>query len=186
MPNKNVTLEDLAAGVALASGQSHRLVIKRIRAEFIELDELTFHVDSAVFAPLVSDLKFDSTKSQGGAVPKLGGLDVIACALRFAEANASKKLMVIGHTDSSGGSGGNDELSKRRADNVYRFLSGEREAWIESCTRDATKDRQLALRWAHKSAVKHYGRAREGDTDEAPLRVAVRDDQTREPDAVVA
>lgn len=76
-----------------------------------------------------------------------GGLGVIATAYRYAQENADYRLLLAGHTDTSGDDAVNFPLSELRAKNVLHLLLGEREPWVEICgQRSKTEDIQRILK----------------------------------------
>src|SRR4029078_2252215 len=91
MTEPNVTWEELAAGVTRPDGAVHRLVVERVRAHLLEMEDACFHFDSVVMQPKP---RRTVTADGGGDIT---GIAVIAAALRFAEAHPDKRLKIIGH-----------------------------------------------------------------------------------------
>lgn len=134
MPDHVVTLDDLRAGISLSTDASHRLVLKRIPAFFLELS-LGFAAGSAVFSPARWS---DRRASVFVALRK-----IFVYALR----NPDKKLMLVGHSDATEST----KLSEARARNVYALLKGERDEWAELCNaHHQTVDVQSILQWASR------------------------------------
>lgn len=143
MAKPNVTASELRDGVSRSASQRHTLVLDQRIIERVEVDDLSFHFNSPILLPAPSDLEGNP---DGGA---LAGLVVIARVLVHAADNASKEVIVAGHTDTVGPPGANATLSERRATNVLRYLQGDREGWIKACAQFQGRDIQQVLRWAH-------------------------------------
>ena len=62
------------------------------------MEDIHFHHNSAVVLPWRYGENADTSADED----RLSGLSVIAAALRYAKANPGKKLLLAGHTDSSG------------------------------------------------------------------------------------
>jgi hypothetical protein len=140
MVNVRGTFEDLQAGVTLSTHEAHVLVLRKRVAAIIEMDDLNFHSASAVVLPVPPPA---GEWEQG----HIGGLDCIARCLAYSQ-ESGHQLMVIGHTDSTGGSDANLTLSERRAENARRLLTGDKSAWAEACNEShRVEDYQLILAW---------------------------------------
>jgi N-acetyl-anhydromuramyl-L-alanine amidase AmpD len=158
MTEPNVTWEELAAGVTKPDGAVHRLVVERVRAHLLELEDVCFHFDSVV---MQAKPRRTVTAESGG---DLTGIAVIAAALRFAEAHPGKRLKIIGHTDTSGSRSYNQTLSEDRAKNVHAVLTGDRDGWASACqARHRVEDWQRILKWVHEA---HGWDCDPGDVDD--------------------
>jgi len=78
-------------------------------------------------------------------------LVALAHVFRFAEAHPGLKVLIVGHTDTVGGSGVNLKLSDKRAENVLRFLQGDRDGGVKTCEHSQVRDVQLVLDWAARA-----------------------------------
>jgi N-acetylmuramoyl-L-alanine amidase len=146
MTKPNVTWEELAAGVARPDGAVHRLVVERVHAHRLEMEDAHFHFDSVV----MQAKPWRTVTADGGG--EITGIAVIAAALRFAEGHADKRLKIIGHTDTSGSPGYNQTLSEDRAKNVHAVLTGDRDGWAGACqARHRVEDWQRILKWVHEA-----------------------------------
>lgn len=145
MPTPNVTLEQLDAGITRPAGKLHQLVLKRIPAQILE-GRIGFRHNSAAFLPVPP-----SRIAEDDATVHPSPLAVLRCVFDFAQANPGKKLMVVGHTDTSGSPAYNHTLSSLRATGVWALLKGDRDAWADACERrHEIEDIQLLLRWASR------------------------------------
>jgi N-acetyl-anhydromuramyl-L-alanine amidase AmpD len=146
MTEPNVTWEELAAGVTRPVDAVHRLVVERVRAHLLEMEDVHFHFDSVV---MQAKPRRTVTADGGGDIT---GIAVIAAALRFAEHDPGKRLKIIGHTDTSGSRSYNQTLSEDRAKNVHAVLGGDRDGWAAACqARHRVEDWQRILKWVHEA-----------------------------------
>lgn len=112
----------------------------------LELEDVTFHFDSAVLMPDRRPDEEPETEAQGRAV----GLAAIRAALLFAEQHPEKELLVTGHTDTMGSADYNLGLSDLRAKVALAYLRGERAEFAETCQkRFQVEDWQQVLQWVH-------------------------------------
>lgn len=116
------------------------------RGFLLEMEDLHFHHDSAVLLP-------DHPREDGGDHgERLTGLSVLLTCYLQAEAFPSQKLLVAGHTDTTGADEYNLTLSRQRAQNVYLALTGDRAGWVESCeAKHTTADVQQIVHWARET-----------------------------------
>ena len=135
---------DKAQSWMLPTGQRHRLLIHRFKVYMVELEDLHFHLDSAVVLPDRDPA--DAVDAKSGT--ELTALSVIRTCYLYAEANPDKKLLCLGHTDRSGPADYNLKLSKQRAQNVWALMMGKRDEWTALCVqRHVVRDYQLILKW---------------------------------------
>jgi hypothetical protein len=108
-----------------------------------ELEDATFDVDREVLLPGTRD---DADAEPNG--DRITGLSVMQTTLAFAAEAQGMKLLVAGHTDTTGSDAHNQALSERRAENVYLYLTGQRDAWAQHCLENQeTADWQRVLQW---------------------------------------
>jgi hypothetical protein len=142
-----VSFEQLRDGVRLGTDAEHVLALQRIAAQVLELDQLCFGFDSAVLLPsFVRD-----TGTHPGSASRIPPLVALSFVFRFASDHPGLKVLIVGHTDTVGGSGANLKLSDKRAQNVLRFLQGDREGWARTCEHGQVRDVQLVLDWASRA-----------------------------------
>lgn len=159
MTQPNVSWEQLAEGVTRPDGTVHRLVVERVRAHLLEMEDAHFHFDSVV---MMARPRRTVTADDGGDIT---GIAVIAAALRFGEEHPDKRLLVVGHTDTAGSRSYNKTLSEDRAKNVHAVLTGDRDGWASSSqARHKVEDWQQILKWAHEA---HGWDCDPGDVDNA-------------------
>lgn len=139
MSGIEVTPEELQAGLNIATGKEHTLVLKRRKAVIVEVDDLNFHTGSAVMLPAPHQV---GGRKQG----LIGGLNCIIRAFEYG-LERGHTLLVAGHTDTDGGDSTNLELSRRRAENVRLFLVGDKDGWAAACANHKVQDYQTILQW---------------------------------------
>ncbi len=114
----------------------------------LEVEDATFNHDSAVMLP--EDPTPDPL-DQGDATPaqrRIGGLDVLRECLIFAQDNPGKKLLVAGHSDTTGLDSYNLKLSRQRAASVLHALLGEKDPWVKIAhEHHQVRDLQQILNW---------------------------------------
>jgi hypothetical protein len=120
----------------------HVFRVGRVRCYVLEMEDVHFHLNSAVMLPEPPE----STKSTDGHT--ITGLAVLRACLLHAKANPEQKLLLAGHTDTSGEPAPNLLLSERRAQNVDALLRGQRDTWVSGVLQNhRTADYQQILRW---------------------------------------
>lgn len=141
MPEHQVEFEQLAGGGQYASDARHTFVVKRLDVETLELCDHAFHARSPVLLPE------PHSDSQAERRPYHEPLKLIAAALGYAEANAARKLIVLGHCSATSDLGVGLSLSERRAMSVHAYLSGDRDSWAACCAAHTLMDLQRVLSW---------------------------------------
>jgi len=136
------------------SGAAHTFVLGRPPVRILELEDVNFHHNSAVIMPdygvseegEVEDSDEDASGTDDQAV--LPGLSAIVACLRYAKCETEMRLLVIGHTDTSGEPAYNLDLSRLRARATVALLTGDRDEWVEVCgAKSKTEDYQQILKW---------------------------------------
>jgi peptidoglycan hydrolase-like protein with peptidoglycan-binding domain len=150
---QTVPESQMRSGLALRTGFRHRIrVDNQLTAHVLELEDVFFHHNSAVLLP---DFGMREENSGEGDGTPITGLSVLASCLRQAEDNPDRKLLIAGHTDTSGEEDYNVELSELRAENVRAALEGERRAWVGGAQeKGKVEDYQQILNWVN--SVKGY------------------------------
>jgi hypothetical protein len=102
----------------------------------LEMEDVLFHLDSAVMMPERPQGKSSSDGTEDDAEPpedkdRVSGLQALALAFKQFEFDPDKRLLIAGHADTSGAAKMNFELSALRAKGVLYLLEGERDKWAE-------------------------------------------------------
>jgi hypothetical protein len=135
---------------ALATGQTHKVVLIRPSLFVLDVEDAHFNFDRHVLLPDLSETD--------GSTPVLDtrrvtGLGVIYAALVHADKNAAQGLMVSGHTDAAGAADYNQKLSEDRARSVSFLMRGKRDDWRKlAAATDAVDDYQTILKWQSQRA----------------------------------
>ena len=128
----------------LPTGEHHRLIVQRLGAALVEMEDLHFHFDSAVMMP--DRTPADAVDAKSGC--ELTSLSVIRACYLYASENPDKKLLALGHTDRSGPPDSNVKLAKLRAQNIWAVMMGKQDEWTSICAqRHVVQDYQLILKW---------------------------------------
>jgi outer membrane protein OmpA-like peptidoglycan-associated protein len=131
------------------AGALHRFILRRFEANVLDVEDVHFHLDSAVLLPDFSagDPDADPTDTN-----RVTGLAALCSAYLHAEAHSEQKALIVGHTDRSGPEKYNLELSELRAANVLALLEGSRQPWADICQRKhRVEDYQTILKWVHRT-----------------------------------
>lgn len=128
----------------VASGETHRFKLLQYKAWLLEAEKQRFHSESAVFLPdFVPNNDADET---------LSGLAILRACYLYAENNPDKKILLVGHTDTTGEESYNAKLSQKRADNLLYLLIGDREKWSSNSQQThQVEDYQQILRWVTRT-----------------------------------
>jgi len=105
------TIEELALGITLSTGQRHRIVVPR--------------------RPVVGRVvgaAFDTEKT----FLKPGALHALRDLRELFRREQPFVLLIVGHTDTTGSEGHNDRLSLGRAESVRDFLDDNVQAWLDN------------------------------------------------------
>ncbi len=154
-PNDSATmpagLTALSSGCAGVSGQTTRFQHQLVPVQILEMEDVLFHLNSAVLMPSRPAGK-SSTDGSGASKDQdaIIGLKVLALVFRQFEFDPTLRMIVTGHTDTSGGARMNFELSRQRAANVLHLLDGEKEKWCRvSAARHKVEDYQQIVEYFH-------------------------------------
>lgn len=123
----------------------------------LEMEDVLFHLDSAVMMPENPEgtssedgSEDDATDTEDAEIQAqqetMSGISALSLVFRQFELNPQKRILIAGHTDTSGGVRMNFELSELRAQNVLYLLNGEREPWAAvSASRHKVEDYQQIM-----------------------------------------
>lgn len=133
------TFTQMEDGLPLGSGDSHVVTLEPLTVSVIEAEDVLFHHDSAVLLPTnpAGRSSQDGQTSRSASVQTgqqlITGIGVIYAVYRFLEAYPEKKLIIAGHTDTSGEARYNFQLSAFRAKSALYMLTGEKDLWASNC-----------------------------------------------------
>ncbi len=157
-------LRDFLGGIPAITGGENRLQMRRIRVRILEMEDVLFHLNSAVMMPCgpqgvsSTDGTDDDATDTGDAEQReaqqnVTGFEVLALTYRQFEINPRLKLVITGNTDTSGTFDFNYTLSELRGQNVQYLLEGRKEEWAEVSTgRHRIEDYQTIMKYF---AVRH-------------------------------
>ncbi|MBX3270436.1 MAG: OmpA family protein [Sandaracinaceae bacterium] len=151
----------------LATGQLHKFVLKELHGHVLEVSSVHFHFDSAVLLPNLTpppapapdaapppaeeasaDGEDEGPSETDLAVP---GLAVLRAIYLQAEEHPAQKILITGHTDTSGGAAYNVTLAHQRAMSLKHALLGERDEWVAIAhAKHRVEDYQQILTWVSK------------------------------------
>jgi hypothetical protein len=138
----SVHFRDLKTPAQFPTGDVHVITVQRNLAHLLCVENVHFHENSAVFLP-------DSApEGQDPDADPNTGLALLRDCYLQAKKNPSQKLLLVGHTDTTGSRDYNFTLSKLRADGVLAALLGNREDWGRVCqAKSLPRDKQEILGW---------------------------------------
>jgi peptidoglycan hydrolase-like protein with peptidoglycan-binding domain len=117
-------------------------------SDMLEVHDILFHHDSCVL--LIGSSSTDKGEATGET--EVTGLGVLRLCFRFLRRNPEKKILIIGHTDTSGGEAYNIQLSELRAENVLYCLLGDRKNWVDTTMKKyKVEDYQHILKYIYHS-----------------------------------
>lgn len=130
------TEKPVGSKVGTRCGKVRRFAVARppIRS-ILECEDALFHFNSAVIMPSLPFSESGTADGSSGSSDqkKVTGALILFSAYKFFEANPEKGVIIVGHTDTSGGVEYNFELSLLRAENIYHLLVGNQSSWAELC-----------------------------------------------------
>lgn len=123
----------------------HTFRLHDFQGYILEVEDLHFHHDSAVLLP---DYKADDSSTTSMGHERITGLAVLCACYHHVERNPAQKILIAGHTDTTGKDKYNLKLSQLRAEGVLYALTGDRERWAEVCQqKHKAEDYQQILKW---------------------------------------
>jgi hypothetical protein len=122
--------------------ETHVFHLQPFQGWRLEMGDVHFHHDSAVLLPDY-DVVPDASR--------VTALATLAACLNHARKNPAHKLLIAGHTDTTGQNAYNLGLSELRAKSVYFALTGDRDGWVGVAkSKHKVEDYKLILKWAHQ------------------------------------
>lgn len=132
------------------------VTLNRIKIYILEMEDVLFHLNSAVMMPENPEGK-SSDDSGGGSSDQetMSGLSALGLVYKQFEFDPNKRMIIAGHTDTSGQPKGNFDLSEERAKNILYLLTGEKDNWAEICAnRHKVEDYQQIMKFfAEKNGI---------------------------------
>ncbi len=133
------SFRDFLLRLGARTGTPTTFVHHRLQVDILEMEDVLFHLDSAVMMPErpsgasssegVGDDSSDAATQQ--QQDQVTGVRALALGLKQFEFNPNKRLLIAGHADTSGQAKMNFELSALRAQNVQYLIDGDREKWAK-------------------------------------------------------
>ncbi len=140
MAGDTITRRDHGKPFDRCTTQEHVIHLDPFQGYVIEMEDEHFHHDSAVLLP---DYGHKADPS------RLCGLAVLAHCLEHAAKYKTQKLLIVGHTDTTGSNQYNLGLSEKRALSVLHALTGDQNAWVGvTKSKNKVEDYQQILKWA--------------------------------------
>ncbi len=139
------------------TGRTTDFEVQSITMLILEMEDVLFHLNSAVMMPANPEgvssedgSEDDATDTEDTEIQArqeaMTGIGALSLVFRQFELDPQKRILIAGHTDTSGGVRMNFELSEQRAQNVLYLLNGDRDAWsTASASRHNVEDYQQIL-----------------------------------------
>jgi len=137
-------------GAAAVASQPAAVTVQRKdkKAILIEVEDAHFRFDSAVFLPEPSS----DTGADAPPPETVVGLDTLKTIYLRAKEFPEEKVLIAGHTDTTGPDAYNAGLSEKRAGSVEALLRGDGDAFAKiSQGKHQAKDVQQILSWAART-----------------------------------
>jgi hypothetical protein len=163
------TLVDNSAIVS--SGNFQTILVEPENIVSMEFEDVLFNLNSAVLLPYRPQQEqlnnrrsgLNMANAQSGSLQHLiTGIGVIYSVYRFIELFPDYKIIIAGHTDTSGGIENNFRLSELRANNVLYLLLGKKNEWA-----DTSFEKHTAF--DIQSILKHYSEYLNWNCDPGPV-----------------
>jgi len=130
--------------------RTNEFILKKVNIHIIEMEDVLFHLNSAVMMPQKPSGKSSSDGTDLGdkEYEEVSGVKALALVFRQFEFNPNIRMLISGHTDTSGTAKFNFVLSGERANNILYLLNGEKEKWCEVCAnRHKVEDYQQIMKY---------------------------------------
>jgi hypothetical protein len=141
----------LSSGCDGITGRTTRYQHSLVPVQILEMEDVLFHLNSAVLMPDRPAGRSSSDGSSSSAdQDAMTGLKVLALVFRQFEFDPTVRMIITGHTDTSGGTRMNFDLSRLRSENVLHLLDGDKERWCRVCaSRHKVEDYQQIIEYFH-------------------------------------
>ena len=142
MVKTSCSFREMIAGKDTDTTTSPEFRLEPVEVLMLEMEDVLFHLDSAVMMPERPKGKSSSDGAEENATDpddaklqedqdKVSGLQALALALKQFEFDPDKRLLIAGHADTSGPTKMNFELSELRAQGVLALLEGYPYGWAD-------------------------------------------------------
>lgn len=140
------------------TSRDNEVILKLVNMHILEMEDVLFHLNSAVMMP--ENPQGEESSTQGGGAGeeqiKISGIKALALVFKQFEFDPEVKMVISGHTDTSGTAEFNFKLSKERALNILYLIyksdeDDSRKKWAEICyNRQKVEDYQQILTYFEK------------------------------------
>jgi len=127
--------------------ENHDFVVEAVghEATLVEVHDALFRTNSCVVLP-------EGETPSAADHTSISSVGIFAATLRFVEAHPGRKLLVAGHTDTTGAVDFNQTLSEERAKVALALLEGDRDAFVGLADkRHTVADYKQILSWCAKA-----------------------------------
>jgi hypothetical protein len=114
----------------ITTNKNNPLTVSLAHVNLLELEDALFLPDSSIMLPL--------NASKGLIDANISGIRALGLVFKQFEFDATKRMVVVGHTDQKATPQDNFKLSTERADNVLWLILGDQGEWAENCTNRQT------------------------------------------------
>ncbi|HWR81976.1 MAG TPA: hypothetical protein VN285_01590 [Candidatus Deferrimicrobium sp.] len=145
--NIKTSIPGAVRGIRLSTGQHFTINLSGTATVFvIEVEDVLFRHKSAVYLPEAYD--YDPKEGVDIEQERISGLDVLRTVFIRSKEYPDQKLLIAGHTDTTGEDKYNLKLSDKRGKSVLFILLGKRDEWAEICDKQhRDEDIQHILTW---------------------------------------
>ena len=124
------TFRDFLSRIGATTGLPNTFYHRLLTVHILEMEDVLFHLDSAVMMPAKPEGRSSSDGTTDDATDastqqqqdQVSGLAALALCFKQFEFDPNKRLLIAGHTDTSGQAQMNFELSAQRAQNIQFLL----------------------------------------------------------------
>jgi hypothetical protein len=148
MADTKLTRRDFKITYNAPTADTYKFIVTKFKGFVLEIEDIHFHHDSAVLLP-------DYTAADPPPAPdsedRITSLAAIAACYDHAKKNPARKILIPGHTDTTGTAAYNIGLSQMRSDITLAILMGDRDGFVAiAMKKSKTEDYQLILKWVNR------------------------------------